>query len=97
MHDFHYINERPSKRLTRGSVPCIGTWDGHITPLRGVTHNEEFLEDQDDAKDDATDWDVSMDVRNEQSPKSHIVDKNNEFSSEGEEDKIGFRQRDCGD
>ena len=45
------------------------------------------MEDHNDAEDYDPDWDVSMDVRNEQSPKSHIVDKNNEFSSEEEEDK----------
>ena len=34
------------------------------------THNVEFLEDHDDAKDDATDWDVSMDIRNGHERKS---------------------------
>ena len=43
------------------------------------------MEDHDGAEDYDPDWNVSMDIRNEQSPKRHI-DQNNEFSSE-EEDK----------
>ena len=46
---------------------------------------EELVEDHNDAEDYDPDWDVSMDIRNEQSPESHIVDKNNEEEEDKDE------------